>query len=342
MIDLRRWSFDCECGPKATFRTCAADGMEVWAQCQDCSSVHRLLLPGEYVGRKPRADTQRIRDAIFDVFREMLPRLTVRQVYYQLAVKGLVPKEGKGYRKAQYQLKTARRLGILPYGWIADNTRWQISPTTYTGLESAMQIWNDAYRRNLWESQGVHVEIWVEKDALAGVLKPVTWEYQVPLYVARGFSSMTFAYDAAEEIRQIDKPTYIYHFGDFDPSGVSAAEALQAELDRHGCKAYFQRMAVTAQQVDALELPTLKVNRKDSRAKTWPYGYVCELDAFPPNVLRQLVRACIEGHIDAEKWNAEKETERAEALSFAMMRAYFVQEPDSDDLTGLAHKTGIR
>jgi hypothetical protein len=242
-------------------------------------------------------------------------------------VRGVVPKTQKqGYRQAEYQLRVLRRKGIMPYGWIADNTRWQIKPRTYTGLDSAMQIWHDAYRRDMWESQNVHVEIWVEKDALAGVIRPVTWHYGVPLFVARGFSSMTFAFDAAESIKEIDKPTYIYHFGDFDPSGVNAAESLEVELDRHGATAHFERMAVTLEQVNDLDLPTLPVNRKDPRAKKWPYPFVCELDALPVNVLRSLVEECIERHVNVADWQRTKEAERLERETLDLMRTYFVQE----------------
>lgn len=315
---------DCDCGYEVDV-TYPVGTSERWVQCPNCSRLWQVTV-GPHVGRAKRAKTQRCQEAIFGVFATNKPQMTVRQVYYALAVRGIVPKTKAGYRQTCYQLGVLRRDGTMPYGWIADNTRWQIKPTTYTGVESAMQIWHDAYRRDMWESQNVHVEIWVEKDALAGVIAPVTRYYGVPLFVARGFSSMTFAYDAAEEIKEIDKPTYIYHFGDFDPSGINAAESLQAELWGHGASASFERIAITREQIDNMGLPTLPVNRKDPRAKTWNHPFVCELDALPVNVLRSLVRECIEAHIDKARWEHTKEAERLERQTLDAMHGYFVQE----------------
>ncbi len=322
----------CEQGHE-TVRTYGGDpGLVVWVQCETCGAIYQARIPGKYRGRKVRQSTQRKRDAIFDIFAESGPTMTVRQVYYALAVRRFVPKTHDGYRQAGYQLTALRRLEIMPYGWIADNTRWQIKPTTYTGLESAMQIWHDAYRRDLWARQGVHVEVWVEKDALAGVIAPVTRRYDVPLFVARGFSSMTFAYDAAEAIKEIGKPTYIYHFGDFDPSGVSAALTLKEELGRHGARAQFRRMAVTRDQVEAMDLPTLAVNRKDPRAGTWQHPYVCELDALPVKELRSLVESSIVQHIDHAQLEQTRKAESIEKTTFDEMRRYFVQERNNGDV----------
>jgi len=326
-----RYTTEClRCEEETSFKTDALDGVIVWYKCERCDKICLSRIPGEYTGRKVRECTQRKQNAILDAFlSEATPQQTVRQIYYNLAVRGIVPKTNAGYRSVQYQLKTLRRDGVLPYGWIADNTRWQIRPNVYTGIESALTTWHDAYRRDFWARQGVHVEVWVEKDALAGVVSSVTREYAVPLYVARGFSSITFAYDAAQDIARIDKPTFVYHFGDFDPSGVSAAESLQGELARHGAQAVFTRAAVTSKQVAELELPTLPVNKKDSRAKKWPYNYVCELDAIPAGTLRGMVRDCIERHIDPVEWENTQQAERLERATLATMKYNFVQEQNN-------------
>ncbi len=320
------YSATCLCGHEFAFERETEAGVIVWVQCPACRFIFEARMPGTFTGRRTRTSTQRIQDAIFEAFQINHPPMTVRQLYYAVAVREVVPKTQAGYRQVCYQLVTLRERGILPYGWIADNTRWQIKPTTYTGLPSALETWHDAYRRDLWARQAAHVEIWVEKDALAGVIAPITRQYAVPLYVARGYSSKTFAYDAAEEIAQIAKPTYIYHFGDFDPSGVNAGEALQDELAKHGAHVQFARMAVTLAQIEAYTLPTLPVNRRDPRAKTWKHPFVCELDALPATELRALVEQCITQHIDAAAWNAEQQAEQLEKATLADIQAYFVQE----------------
>ena len=97
----------------------------------------------------------------------------------------------------------------------------QRKPTAFTGVADALEYWAAAYRRDLWAASPVYVEVWCEKDALSGVLYEETKVYDVPLMVARGFSSLTFLHSAAGgNQRQRQARAHIYHFGDLDPSGT--------------------------------------------------------------------------------------------------------------------------
>ena len=156
--------------------------------------------------------------------------MTVRQVFYQATVRGLVEKAESGYAKVQTDLTVMRRAGELPYDWLADNTRWQRKPDTFDSVEDALRETAHFYRKNLWRDADSYVEVWLEKDALAGVIYPVTSMYDVPLMVARGYASLSFLYNAAEYINDLDVPTFIYHCGDFDPSGVNAGEKIEETL----------------------------------------------------------------------------------------------------------------
>ena len=127
-------------------------------------------------------------------------------------------------------LKNMRFAGELPFGWIADNTRWMRKPRTYSSAEQALLRTAETYRRALWDSQPVYVEIWLEKDALAGVLYEATQTWDVPLMVTRGYSSVTFLYEAGQTIAAQRKPAYLYYFGDFDPSGLDIARAVESKL----------------------------------------------------------------------------------------------------------------
>jgi hypothetical protein len=245
-----------------------------------------------------RSNSFIIQKTIFQVFEELQPRLTVRQIYYALTVRGVVPKTENGYRQTCYQLKKMREERLIPHGWIADNTRYHVKPRTDGNLSSALERWQKSYRRDLWTNQDVYVEIWVEKDALAGVISPVTADYDVPLFVARGYSSMTFIYEAAEDIKRIGKPAYIYHFGDCDPSGVDAANKIEIGLLRHGADVHFERVAITEEQIETLHLPVRETKASDPRSLRWGNRPSVELDALPAPVLRELVRECIEQHID--------------------------------------------
>ena len=115
-----------------------------------------------------------------------------RQVYYQATVRGLIDKTEAGYRQVQTDLVKMRRDGALPYNWLADSTRWQRKPTTYRSVKEALEDTARFYRKDLWADADSYVEVWLEKDALAGVVMPVTSVYDIPLMVARGYASLSF------------------------------------------------------------------------------------------------------------------------------------------------------
>lgn len=130
------------------------------------------------------------------------------------------------------------------------------------------------------------------------MLYPVTSLFDVPLMVARGYASLSFLYGAAEHIRDLDVPAYIYHLGDFDPSGVNAGEKIEQTLREIApyAQIIFERLAVTPEQIVAWNLPTRPTKASDSRAKG--FGEISvELDAIEPNLLRQIVQDAIERHL---------------------------------------------
>jgi hypothetical protein len=111
---------------------------------------------------------------------------TVRQVFYALTVRGLISKVEQEYHRTVIRLLVdMREAGLIPFGWIADNTRWMRKPSTFVGLDSCLKSTAKFYRRDLWEAMPCYVEVWCEKDALAGVLMEETEVYDVPLMVAR-------------------------------------------------------------------------------------------------------------------------------------------------------------
>jgi hypothetical protein len=239
--------------------------------------------------------------------------MTVRQVFYQATVRDIVEKTEAGYGRVQADLVQMRRAGQLPYDWLADNTRWQRKPDTYTGIQEALEDTARLYRKALWADTNAYVELWLEKDALAGVVSPITYAYDVPLMVARGYASLSFLHSAAEKIRTLEVPTYIYHLGDFDPSGVNAAEKIEETLKELAPEAeiYFERCAVLPAQIWAWDLPTRPTKATDSRAKN--FGEISvELDAIRADVLRDLVERFIQIHLPPEQFKVLKAAEASE------------------------------
>jgi len=239
--------------------------------------------------------------------------MTVRQVFYQASVRGIVDKSEAGYNKVQNDLVEMRRAGVLPYDWLTDNTRWQRKPRTFRSVEQALNDTASFYRKALWTNADAYVEIWLEKDALSGVVYPVTSMFDVPLMVARGYASLSFLHSAAEYIGELDVPVFIHHFGDFDPSGVNAGEKIEQTLKDMAPDAeiHFERVAVTTEQIADWNLPTRPTKTSDSRSKN--FGDISvELDAIDPSRLRSLVTEVIERHLPPEQFAVLKAAEDSE------------------------------
>jgi hypothetical protein len=240
-----------------------------------------------------------IRDAIFSTLAGDHP-MTVRQVFYRLAVDGTVPKTdaSTGYGTVQRLLVEMRRSGAVPYAWIADSTRWMRKPRTFDSMEAALQITAETYRRSLWAESSDYVEIWIEKDALAGVVLDVTAEFDVPLMVTRGYSSLSFVQSAAAAINARDQLTFVYYLGDHDTSGLDISRTLEENLiEFTDGLVDFERIAVNEEQIADMGLPSRPTKKTDSRAKNF-VGDSVELDAIPAPEIRRLVRDAIERHVD--------------------------------------------
>lgn len=263
--------------------------------------------------RRTKAEMKAFREALYAIVNAAQPA-TVRQVFYQATVRGLIPKEETGYRKVQQSLAQMRVDGELPFEWIADNTRWMRKSPSYDSIEEALRDTAQFYRRSLWSAGNVNVEVWIEKDALAGVILDVTNAYDVPLMVSKGFASLSFLYETGATIRSRGKPTFIYHLGDHDPSGRAAADAIERDLRRYAgdVPVHFEALAVLPEQIKNWSLPSRPTKVTDSRTKKWTGGESVELDAIPPDELRRIVRAAIEQHIDQRQLEILRIAENSE------------------------------
>jgi hypothetical protein len=253
--------------------------------------------------RRTKDTVAGIKKAIVEILEADHPQ-TVRQVFYALTVRGLIDKRENEYHRTVVRLLVEmREAGTIPFNYIADNTRWMRKPATFTGLDSCLESTAKFYRRNLWASMPVYVEVWIEKDALAGVLVEETSVYDVPLMTSRGYASLSFLHSAAETIEAKGRPSYIFHFGDYDPSGQDAARDIEAKLRRYapGAEIHFERIAVTPEQIARWNLPTRPTKQTDTRAKKFGSATSVELDAIPARQLRTLCREVIERHIDKDK-----------------------------------------
>jgi hypothetical protein len=249
--------------------------------------------------------------------------VTVRGLYYQGEVAGLpgIDKTDSGYNKVQRQVLNLRRAKRLDYQHIADLTQWMRKPRSFSSVEEALNDTARLYRKALWYEADSYVEIWCEKDALAGVIFPTTAKYDVPLMPTKGYSSETFCYEAIAQRGGDDRPYYVYYLGDFDRAGEDAARALKEKLTRFAeeddIEIIFEQLAVTEEQIDRLGLPTRDPKRKSRADKKWPHGRACELDAIPPDYLRGLVERAINLHLPQDQLAVLKVAETSEREQIA-------------------------
>jgi len=270
--------------------------------------------------RRTKADIAAIRDVITEVIAED-PPMTVRQVFYQLVSRGVIEKSEQQYQGTVIRLMTDMRLsGDLPYHWVVDESRRVRITQTFDNVTDAIEHTAKFYRRSALAASDDYLEIWCEKDALAGSLWHVTSDYDIPLMVSRGMPSLTFLHGTALALQAADeqgKESYIYQFGDHDPSGVLIPKAIERRLvemcEELGCHPpYVNRVALTEDHIREFNLPTRPTKRAGNSHAIDFEGDSVELDALPPRVLRELVREVIERHISPEQTLALREAEESE------------------------------
>jgi len=271
----------------------------------------------------------KIDDAIIAAVAEDSP-VTLRGVFYRVVSARAVDKTENGYRLIGRQLVKLRRSGRVAYADITDGTRWITKPTTWTGIDEMLADAASSYRRALWHDTDDEVMVFTEKDAISGVILPVTEAWDVPLGVLRGYCSESFAHSVAQSIINSNVrrtgTTYVYQLGDHDPSGVGAWDDFTRKVtafigaDRPDIEDWvrFERLAVTPEQIAAYGLPTRPTKTKDPRAKGFGGGSV-EVDAIRASTLRQIVSDAITQHIDQDAYEVQMIAERSEREIFSRM-----------------------
>lgn len=276
-----------------------------------------------------RPDTKRLLGTIIAIvteYQEQGYRMTLRQLYYQLVSRDVIPNKQKEYARLSSLLTDARMMGLIDWDFIEDRIRVPKIHADFADIPELIQAALASYRRDRWSDQNKYVEVWVEKDALSGVLAPVTDEYHVRLLVNRGYSSVTAMHDASKRFKYAEnqgKECHLLYLGDHDPSGEDMVRDIRHRLDVFGCDVQVEKIALTMEQIQQYNPPPNPAKMSDSRAQAYVAEHgdeSWELDALPPNVLDKLLRDNLNRHIDMEKYQAmialeAKEKEKLEAIA---------------------------
>ncbi len=247
--------------------------------------------------------------------------LTLRQVFYQLVSRGLIPNTQKSYKNLGNVISQGRLAGLIDWFAIEDRTRNLRGNQHWESPSQILRACASQFRYDLWEDQPNYVEVWVEKDALIGVIERGCRRLDVPYFSCRGYTSQSELWGAARRLilrEQDGTDTHILHLGDHDPSGIDMTRDIQERLGLFGSRAKVTRIALTREQVDECGLPPNPAKLTDTRFD----GYVAlhgseswELDALEPGVIVGLIERHVESLID---WEARKtwELRQDEARSY--------------------------
>jgi hypothetical protein len=227
----------------------------------------------------------------------------------------------------QNRLTLMRREGRVPYGWIADATRRGYHTVTYADGTDFLSRHIGAYRADLWGEADHYVEVWCESRSIAGVMQDDCEELAVSLYPCGGFSSITFAYEAALlmdaaccEGDEQHKRAVIVYIRDYDPAGVLIDKSLETELRRHlpdGFELEFSGCRSRPGRSRPTNLPTKP--RKSGDRRSLHVTETVEAEAIPAGQ-RELLRVLVEAHLPAgalEVAKAAEESERAHLRRWA-------------------------
>lgn len=244
-------------------------------------------------------------------------RLTLRQLYYQLVTKNIIKNEERSYKNLSSLVSDARLAGMLDWDAIEDRIRVPVIPSEWTSIRDIVDSALYSYRLPRWETQENYVELWVEKDALAGVLRPLANQYHVPMMVNRGYSSQSAMYEAGKRYgRQAIKwdgdreLTLLYYreltllyLGDFDPSGEDMVRDIADRMEMFGIDVTVKKIALTLDQVRKYNPPPNPTKHSDPRSKDFIEKYGAsswEVDAINPKELRKIITREIESYIDKD------------------------------------------
>lgn len=263
--------------------------------------------------------------------------LTLRQLYYQFVARDLIPNNMRSYKRLGSLLDRGRKAGLVDWSAIVDRTRNLESLAHWSSPANALLAIAEQYREDLWEDQPTRVEVWVEKEALAGVVERAADAFDCAWFSCRGYVSQSEMWEAGRRFGRYfaaGQNVVVLHLGDHDPSGIDMTrdirdrignfvetdwlyeqmtetsaypsairEAIQAHLGTSANPLTINRIALNMDQVEQYDPPPNPAKVTDSRSGPYIAQYgdeSWELDALDPATLASLITEHIEALVDPD------------------------------------------
>ncbi|MBL4896316.1 MAG: hypothetical protein JKY75_05530 [Erythrobacter sp.] len=257
---------------------------------------------------------------ILDSYRAQGLRLTLRQLYYQMVARDIIPNTKAEYKKVMNLCGKGRMGGLIDWDSIEDRLRRPRLPYWADSVWDALDDTARQYRVNRQEDQEINVEVWLEKEALSAIVGRVCSRYHVRLMVNRGYSSITAMFDAFNRFKPHSHNVILY-MGDHDPSGLDMIRDCDdrvSEFNQDQFTLEVKHIALTMDQVELHSPPPNFAKATDSRAGGYneTFGTECwEIDALEPSDLTEIVTDAIEAEIDLVKYEERLEVESNDKLN---------------------------
>lgn len=255
--------------------------------------------------------------------------LTLRQLYYQFVSRDLLQNKQSEYKRLGSVINDARLAGLIDWTAIEDRTRNVRAISTWDDPAQIVKAVAEQYKEDAWDSQDWRPEVWIEKDALIGVIEPVCERYRVPYFACRGYTSQSEQYRAGKRFQDVadrgQKPI-VFHLGDHDPSGMDMTRDNSSRLEMFaGQEVELRRLALNMDQIRRYRPPPNPAKETDSRSGPYIQLYGSkswELDALDPTVIDRLIADNLDELIDRDRWDEamKREKQRRDVLGAAAAR----------------------
>ena len=275
----------------------------------------------EYVTKKFRATSMNIIDRANEIIEEYQDdgfNLTLRQLYYQFVSRDLIPNTQKEYNRIGKTISDGRLAGLIDWNAIEDRTRNVVSLQHWDNPGQIIRAATRGFKLDHWQGQPFRPEVWIEKEALIGVIESVCNELDVSFFACKGYVSQSEMWSASQRfignMEDDNQLPVIIHLGDHDPSGIDMTRDIEDRQNLFGVSDFkIDRIALNMDQVDKYNPPPNPAKLTDSRCT----GYIkqfgensWELDALEPRTLAGLIREQVLVYRLSEPYQAVIEKEK--------------------------------
>jgi len=274
----------------------------------------------EYINQRFNASSVKIIDAANKIIEEYSGQgysLTLRQLYYQFVSRDLIANKQTEYKRMGQVINNARLAGLIDWNAIIDRTRSLKSLSHWDHPREIVSSCASQFAMDKWEGQDYRVEVWIEKDALVGVIDAACQKWDVPYFSCRGYTSQSEMWRASQRHlghESNNQGVVIIHLGDHDPSGMDMTRDVDDRLITFGTSTKIKRIALNIGQVKKYNPPPNPTKITDSRSRPYMRKFgkkSWELDALEPKVISKLIEKNILKYLDTDMFEEVKEQEAA-------------------------------